>query len=110
MRFAGKTIVVTGSGRQGGLGQGILQRFADEGANCVVSDLASPAEHMTAQDIGTTDEMEAVADELRSRGARSVAIPCDVRSETSSAALVDQAVDAFGSLDISSTMRGSAIS
>ena len=39
MRFAGKTIVVTGSGREKGLGQGILQRFADEGANCVVSDL-----------------------------------------------------------------------
>ena len=38
MRFAGKTIVVTGSGRDKGLGQAILQRFADEGANCIVSD------------------------------------------------------------------------
>ena len=43
-RFAGKTIVVTGSGRKQGLGQAILQRFADEGANCVVSDLGTPAE------------------------------------------------------------------
>ena len=33
-RFAGKAVVVTGSGRQKGLGQGILQAFADEGANC----------------------------------------------------------------------------
>ena len=38
-KFAGKTIIVTGSGKGKGLGQGILQAFADEGANCVVSDL-----------------------------------------------------------------------
>ena len=40
MRFAGRTVVVTGSGRPKGLGQAILQRFADEGANCLVSDRA----------------------------------------------------------------------
>ena len=69
-RFERKTIVVTGSGRDKGLGQAILQRIADEGANCVVSDLGKPAEHMGASDIGTTDEMEAVAAELKSRGVR----------------------------------------
>ena len=42
--FAGKTIIVTGSGKHKGLGQGILQAFADEGANCVVSDRTIDAE------------------------------------------------------------------
>ena len=65
-KFAGKTIVVTGSGKQKGLGQGILQAFADEGANCVVSDLT------------IDEEAEAVADELRSRGAKVTTIACDV--------------------------------
>lgn len=99
-RFEGKTIVVTGSGRNKGLGQAILQRFADEGANCVVSDLAKPAEHMAAGDIGTTEEMELVVEELRARGAKAASIPCDVRSEASCAALVDRTVEAFGSIDI----------
>ena len=99
-RFEGKTIVVTGSGRDKGLGQAILRRFADEGANCVVSDLGRPAEHMGAGDIGTTDEMEAVAEDLRGRGARVAVVPCDVRSEESCAALADAATGAFGSLDI----------
>ena len=99
-RFAGKTIVVTGSGREKGLGQAILQRFADEGANCIVSDLGKPAEHMGAGDIGTTDEMEAVAEELRARGAQVAVIPCDVRSEASCEALAAKAVETFGSLDI----------
>ena len=99
-RFDGKTIVVTGSGRAKGLGQAILQRFADEGANCVVSDLGTPTAHMGASDIGTTAEMEAVADELRQRGAKVAVIECDVRSQQSCGALARQAVATFGSLDI----------
>jgi meso-butanediol dehydrogenase/(S,S)-butanediol dehydrogenase/diacetyl reductase len=99
-RFEGKTVVVTGSGRRKGLGQAILQRFADEGANCVVSDLGQPAEHLGASDIGTTAEMEEVAEELRGRGVRVETIPCDVRKEEDCERLVSRAVEVFGTLDI----------
>jgi meso-butanediol dehydrogenase / (S,S)-butanediol dehydrogenase / diacetyl reductase len=88
MRFAGKTIIVTGSGKQKGLGQGILQRFADEGAQCVVSDLVIDA------------EAEAVADELRGRGATVATIACDVSDSAQCNALVAQSVKAMGSVDI----------
>jgi len=88
MRFAGKTIVVTGSGKQKGLGQGILQHFADEGAQCVVSDLAIDA------------EAEAVAKELRERGAKVATIACDVSDAAQCNALVEQSVAAFGRVDI----------
>jgi len=87
-RFAGRTVVVTGSGRQGGLGQGILQRFADEGAQCVVSDRA------------ITDEGECVAAELRGRGATVATIACDVSDAGQCQALVDQAVARFGGIDV----------
>lgn len=87
-RYAGKTVVVTGSGKQKGLGQGILQRFADEDAHCVVSDLA----------IG--EEEEAVAAELRERGAEVATIACDVSDAAQCQALVDQTVEAFGAVDI----------
>lgn len=99
-RYQGKTIVVTGSGRHKGLGQAILQRFADEGANCVVSDLAKSTKHMASSDIGTASEMEQVAEELRERGAKVAVIPCDVRSEDSVTALAKEAAATFGSLDI----------
>ena len=88
MRFAGKTVVVTGSGRHRGLGQGILQRFADEGANCVVSDLA----------IDT--EAEAVAEDLRGRGAQVATLACDVSQAVQCAALIDQTVAQFGAIDV----------
>ena len=87
-RFAGRTVVVTGSGRQKGLGQGILQRFADEGANCVVSDLT----------IG--DEAESVAEDLRRRGAQTILVSCDVSDPAQCDALVAAAVAEFGGVDI----------
>jgi meso-butanediol dehydrogenase/(S,S)-butanediol dehydrogenase/diacetyl reductase len=87
-RFAGKTVLVTGSGRHKGLGQGILQRFADEGANCVVSDVA------------ITAEVEEVAAELRGRGAEVAALACDVSDPAQCAALIAGAVAELGGLDI----------
>lgn len=87
-RFAGKTVVVTGSGRHKGLGQGILQRFADEGANCVVSDL----------EIDT--EAEDVAAELRGRGVQVATVACDVSDAGQCAALIAGAVGAFGGVDV----------
>lgn len=87
-RFAGRTIVVTGSGRAKGLGQAILARFADEGANCVVSDVT----------IG--DEAEAIVADLRARGAKVVAAACDVSDAAQCTAVVATAVSAFGSVDV----------
>ena len=88
MRFAGKTIVVTGSGREKGLGQGILQRFADEGANCVLSDLT------------ITQEAKGVAAELRDRGAAVAEIACDVGMVDQCRALIDETITTFGGIDI----------
>jgi NAD(P)-dependent dehydrogenase (short-subunit alcohol dehydrogenase family) len=88
MRFAGKTIIVTGSGREKGLGQGILQRFADEGANCVVSDVVINA------------EAQAVTSDLRSRGSNVAAFACDVSDPVQCDALVNNVVAEFGGVDI----------
>lgn len=87
-KFSGKTIVVTGSGKKKGLGQGILQAFADEGANCVVSDLA------------IDEEAEAVGQELRARGAKVATIQCDVSDASQCRALVARAIEYFGGVDI----------
>lgn len=88
MRFAGKTIVVTGSGRERGLGQAILQRFADEGAHCVVSD------------VTIDDAAEGVAADLRARGTKVATIACDVSDPAQCEALVAGTVSAFGGVDI----------
>ncbi|BDW81504.1 short chain dehydrogenase [Erythrobacter sp. Dej080120_24] len=87
-RFANRTVIVTGSGKQRGLGQAILTAFAREGANCVVSDLVIDA------------EAESVAEELRRIGAEVATIACDVADRHQCAALIAAAKDRFGSVDI----------
>ena len=84
-RFGGKTVIVTGSGRDKGLGAAILRRFAEEGANCVVSDLA------------ITDEAEAVCASL---GGQAIALACDVSDPDQCEALVAGAHDRFGRVDV----------
>ncbi|MCS6987197.1 MAG: SDR family oxidoreductase [Sphingomonadaceae bacterium] len=99
-RFAGRVVVVTGSGRRHGLGAAIVRRFAQEGAACVVSDLGVPKDRMGEGDIGTTAEMEEVAAEVRALGADAIAVPCDVRLEADCQALVATTVERFGRLDV----------
>jgi NAD(P)-dependent dehydrogenase (short-subunit alcohol dehydrogenase family) len=94
-RFGGKVVVVTGSGRPRGLGQAILQRFADEGAACVVSDVGSGGEG-----LATSADAAAVVADLEARGARVIFQPCDVADEAQCEALVAAAVAAFGRLDV----------
>ena len=91
-RFSGKTVVVTGSGRHKGLGQGILQRFADEGANCVVSDVVANA------------EAGQVAAELRGRGAQVAVVACDVSDAAGCDALIpERSPRSAGSISWSTT-------
>lgn len=100
MRFKGKTVIVTGSGRKSGLGAGILRRFAQEGANCVVTDIGQPKENMGADHIGTSAEMTEIVNEIKSTGAKAVCFACDIRNDAEVKALMDKVISEFGSIDI----------
>ena len=74
--LAGRGAVVTGGGR--GIGAAIATALADAGAAVVVA-------------ARTTSEIEAQASALRSRGAQSWAVPCDVSDEAAVRALAVRA-------------------
>ena len=98
--LTGKVVVCTGSGRPGGLGEGILRRFAEEGCKLVVTDLGAADAGLGSDNIGTTEEMEAVAAGLRAFGAEVIAVPCDVRKSQQVEQLFDEVARAFGGTDI----------
>lgn len=101
-RLQGKVAVITGAGRKKGLGEAIALGFAAEGAVVVLTDIgAASGPHLTADNIGTTAEMEEVAAGIRASTGGSVAtMTCDVRSEDDIKRVVADTVKQFGSLDI----------
>jgi meso-butanediol dehydrogenase/(S,S)-butanediol dehydrogenase/diacetyl reductase len=99
-RLAGKVAICTGAGRRNGLGFAILERLAREGCNVVVSDLGSPDRFLGADNIGATDEMQAVTAELAGLGVEAIAVPCDVRREADVENLMNTTMQRFGRIDI----------
>jgi NAD(P)-dependent dehydrogenase (short-subunit alcohol dehydrogenase family) len=101
LRFAGRTAVVTGSGRRGGLGEAIVRRLAADGAKVVLSDIGVASGAETPADmIGQAAEMDALAAELCAEGADVSTFACDVRRYEAVQALGAHALARHGSLDI----------
>jgi 3-hydroxybutyrate dehydrogenase len=85
MRLKGKSAIVTGAAS--GIGKEIALTFAREGANIAIADL-----NKTAAD--------ATAEEIRSRGAKSIGVAMDVCDEDAVNSGVAATVAAFGGVDI----------
>jgi meso-butanediol dehydrogenase/(S,S)-butanediol dehydrogenase/diacetyl reductase len=102
----GKVAVITGAGRKRGLGEAIARKFAAEGAAVVITDIGAPSgPHLSADNIGTTAEMEEVAAALRAattgvNGATVHTMTCDVRREDDVRRVVADTVARLGRLDI----------
>ncbi len=90
----GRVCIVTGGGR--GLGREYATLLAANGAKVVVNDLGGSRDG-EGQDAGPADEVVA---EIRAAGGEAVANADDISTWDGSARLVQQAVDAFGGLDV----------
>ncbi|GAA3722789.1 3-oxoacyl-ACP reductase FabG [Gordonia hankookensis] len=80
----GRTAVITGGAQ--GIGLEIARSFVDAGARVVLGDLNEEAAQAAVEKLGGTDVARAVR--------------CDVTDSTSVDALLAEAVDGFGSLDV----------
>ena len=80
--FKGKTVIITGAAS--GIGEGTALAFANQGANVVCADINLSGAEDTAKQIGD----------------RAIAVKVDVADMPSCQAMVDAAIEAFGSLDV----------
>ena len=84
MKLASKTAIVTGAAR--GIGFGIAQVLAREGARVIIADRDAHG--------------EAAAASLRESGAQALFISCNIGEKAQVEALFSQAEEAFGPVDI----------
>jgi meso-butanediol dehydrogenase/(S,S)-butanediol dehydrogenase/diacetyl reductase len=100
-RFSGLTAVITGSGRRKGIGEAIALRLAQDGAAVVISDIGASRDAATPEAmIGASDEMQAIAEDIRRIGGKASTFVCDVRDFDQTRGLAAHAVEHHGSLDI----------
>lgn len=101
----GKVALITGAGREGGMGQAAARRLAEAGAAVVITDLARDRPELRQDEThGLGDDlaaMEAFASSLASEfGTQVVAMALDVTDQAQAEAVVAEVVSRLGSLDI----------
>ncbi len=84
--IAGATMIVTGGAS--GIGRGLCERFAADGAA-----------HVTVADLNLAGAQE-VADAIKAGGTAATAIQCDASDESSVQALVTAGIEAMGHIDV----------
>ena len=85
MRLKNKVAIVTGGAS--GFGEGIVKRFAKEGAQVIVADI-------------NLDGAEKVTSEINDDGGNAIAFSVDVSDSQQTKDMIERACEAFGKLDI----------
>lgn len=93
--FQNKTVLITGGSR--GLGAEIARRFAQLGANVVITYAQSKL------------KAESVVEELKQLGAQAIALQSDLADDKAAIPLIDAVISKFGQLDILVNNAGIAI-
>lgn len=86
MKLQGKSVIVTGGGRD--IGRACAIRLAEEGANVAINYFAS------------SDGADSAVKEIEAMGRKAFALQGDLNTQEGVDALVAKTVDAFGSVDV----------
>lgn len=97
----GAVAFITGAGRREGLGRSIAVELATRGADVAVADLLRTGPGFPAESVAASlEELDAVAEEIRSLGRRSITVRCDVTNAGEVDDAVSTVVEEFGGMDV----------
>lgn len=98
----GKTAIVTGSSRPNGMGMAAAKALAIRGANIVITDIAQPVSEMELATLGmgSASLIDKAVAEIKDLGVDAIGVPADVTKPDEIQAVVDKAIQTFGTIDI----------
>jgi NAD(P)-dependent dehydrogenase (short-subunit alcohol dehydrogenase family) len=101
--------LVTGAGRENGIGAAIARRLARDGFDLVVADLCAPPSDLAHSGSGSWEELEAVATSVAPDGEPALPLRVDVADGQSVQAMIAATRERFGRLDVLVNNAGAAI-
>ena len=106
-----RVALITGAGREKGIGAAIARRLAREGVSLVLADLcAPPAANPVNPGSGQWQTLQAIAEGIEaSAGVEALPVQVDVTDPDSIAAMLEMTLAAFGRLDILVNNAGVAV-
>ena len=94
-KLLNQTALVTGA--NSGIGEGIAIALGEAGANVIVNYVVNP------------DEANSVVEKIKSVGSNAIAVQADVSNEEQVVSMFQQAITAFGTIDILVTTPGCSV-
>lgn len=101
--------LVTGAGRENGIGAAIAHRLARDGFDLVVADLCAPPSELAHSGYASEAELEAVAASVAPHGGQALPLRVDVADSQSVQAMIAATRDRYGRLDVLVNNAGAAI-
>jgi NAD(P)-dependent dehydrogenase (short-subunit alcohol dehydrogenase family) len=98
--LTGKVAIITGTGRELGIGQAMARRLAAEGVTVVVSDIDDRSSGGSEEGRGTMDYLRSLVEDVEAQGVRAIAVACDVTHAEQVQVMVEMAIEVFGRIDI----------
>lgn len=95
--FDGRVALITGAAH--GQGRATALAMAAEGADIVALDVGRPLEY-PGYAMGSSEELESLADECRSKQVRCLPVACDVRDDAGVAGAVREAIAQLERIDV----------
>jgi NAD(P)-dependent dehydrogenase (short-subunit alcohol dehydrogenase family) len=96
-----RVVIITGAGREKGMGQAAALKFAEHGAIVVVTDLA--------RDDTERANIERVVESVRAVGAQALGVGVDVTQREEVNACVQRVIENYGRIDVMVNNAGTAI-
>jgi NAD(P)-dependent dehydrogenase (short-subunit alcohol dehydrogenase family) len=97
----GKTALVTGAGKETGIGYAVCRKLAASGMRVIIADLGGEGHEEESVPTAKTEEMEILAQKVRRDfGVEAVAVEVDVADNPSIQGMVDRVKEKFPRIDV----------
>jgi NAD(P)-dependent dehydrogenase (short-subunit alcohol dehydrogenase family) len=100
MKLQDRVAIVTGCGRERGIGRATVMRLAMEGAHIVACEYGRTMKDYPEAKFGQMDELDSVVAEVHKLGRRCLPVKVDVTDEAEVIAMAEAAWKEFGRIDI----------